>query len=352
MASDTAAVGDPFAPESTSDITAAGEGHAHPPAPADQSRTRHRRGRAPVDVPAAMMAVFDAYVTDIDRPSSPLDADTIRVYISRVRQYLVWLADTLDAGGVDGDPLADPTARDWAARDYRTYLLTVARRKPSTVNAHLTAVDDFYRRRGLGPAAAKRADIPAAAPRALDDKAQTRWLRACEQASARDAALALVGFYAGLRIGEIVALNLDDIRISARKGHLIVRYGKGGRYREVPLHPTLRTALDRWLAARVNWPGVEGSALFLNHRGTRLSTRGAYTVLVALADTAGLDIGRDATFTPHVLRHTAGTTMTRKGVDIVLVAELLGHSMDTARRYALPSRRDRENAIARLTTDG
>ncbi len=45
---------------------------------------------------------------------------------------------------VDGDPLGDPTARDWAARDYRTHLQTVAKRKPSTINAHLTAVDDFY----------------------------------------------------------------------------------------------------------------------------------------------------------------------------------------------------------------
>ncbi|MDQ2710476.1 MAG: tyrosine-type recombinase/integrase [Actinomycetota bacterium] len=54
---------------------------------------------------------------------------------------------------------------------------------------------------------------------------------------------------------------------------------------------------------------------------------------------------------PHVLRHTAGTTMTRSGTDIVVVAEILGHSMETARRYALPSPEDRHTAINRLTTD-
>jgi integrase len=237
-------------------------------------------------------------------------------------------------------------------RDYRTYLLTVARRKPSTVNAHHTAVDDFYRRRGLGPASARREDLPKAAPRALDQRAQLRWLRAAERASPRDKALAHVGFYARLRIGEIVALDLGDIHQSARKGHLVVRYGKGGRYREVPLHPALRTTLDQWLAERAKWPGAETSpAVFLNRRGGRLSTRGAYGALTTLADEAGMAVGRDGDFTPHVLRHTAGTTLTRAGTDIVLVAEILGHSVETARRYALPGEQDRQAAIERLPVD-
>jgi len=48
----------------------------------------------------------------------------------------------------------------------------------------------------------------------------------------------LAGFYAGLRIAETVALDLNNLRTSARKGHLVVHYGKGGHYREVPLHPS------------------------------------------------------------------------------------------------------------------
>ena len=205
-------------------------------------------------------------------------------------------------------------------RDYRTHLLTVAGRKPSTVNAHLAAIDDFYRRRGLGPAAARREDLPGTAPRALSKRAQLRWLRAAEHASPRDRALALVGFYAGLRIGETVALDLGDIRTSARKGHLVVRYGKGGHYREVPLHPVLRTSLDTWIEDRRDWPGADTEAVFLNRRGGRLSTRGAYNALAAIAEAAGIDVGRDAEFTPHVLRHTAGTTLTRAGTDIILQA--------------------------------
>ena len=91
--------------------------------------------------------------------------------------------------------------------------------------------------------------------------------------------------------------------------------------------------------------------MFLNRRSDRLSTRGTYGVLAALAETGGLDVGRDADFTPHVLRHTAGTTMTRSGIDIVLVAEILGHSIETARRYSLPTHHDRQAAIEHLTTD-
>lgn len=124
--------------------------------------------------------------------------------------------------------------------------------------------------------------------------------------------MAHVGFYGGLRIAEIVALDLHDVRSSARKGHLIVRYGKGGRYGEVPLHSALRGTLDVWLGDRAAWPRADDTtALFLNRRGGRLSTRGAYDALTALADAAGIAVGRESDFTPHVLRHTAGTTLTR-----------------------------------------
>lgn len=100
------------------------------------------------------------------------------------------------------------------------------------------------------------------------------------------------------------------MRISARKGVLIVRYGKGGRYREVPLHPQLRTALETWTETRASWPGAAGNpAVFLNRRGGRLTARGAYDVLKVIADDANLAFGRDGDLTPHALRHTAGTNM-------------------------------------------
>ena len=207
---------------------------------------------------------------------APLAAATRRTYTSKVRGYLMWLA-TAD---VDGDPLGEPQARDWAVRDYRTWLVTVAKRAPATVNNTLAAIDDFYTRRGLGPAAAGRLDLPAQAPRALDDKAALRWLRAINAHPApRDRVLALLPFYAALRIAETVALDLDDIALSARKGTLRVR-GKGATVRELPVHPQLRAELALWLDERPNWPGAGTSpALLLNRRGGRLSVRGASSII-------------------------------------------------------------------------
>jgi hypothetical protein len=153
--------------------------------------------------------------------------------------------------------------RDWAVRDYRTHLQAVLKRTPATVNNALAAVDDLYIRRGLGSADAKRLEIPAAAPRALDQRAQIRYLRAVQASSSpRDRALALVPFYAGARISGTVALDVDDLRLSARRAILRI-YGKGERVREVPIHPKLREALENWLEDRKRWPGSDNRALFV-----------------------------------------------------------------------------------------
>jgi integrase/recombinase XerC len=262
--------------------------------------------------------------------AAPLSSETKRTYLSKVRGYLTWLS----GADVDGDPLGQRPARDWAVRDYRTYLLTVAKRAPTTINNTLAAIDDFYTRRGLGPAAADRLDLPTQAPRALDAKAGLRWLRAIQDHSApRDRVLALLPFYAGLRIAEAVGLDVDDVRLSARKGTLRV-HGKRATLRELPIHPQLRTDLQLWLDERPDWPGAQTTpALLLNRRGTRLTTRGASTIFRTIAQTAGLD----DTITAHIGRHTFATTLIRGGTDLITVADMLGHArLDTVRAYTRP----------------
>lgn len=136
------------------------------------------------------------------------------------------------------------------------------------------------------------------APHALDQRAQLRRLRAAENTNPRDRALALTGFCAGLRIGESVALDTTDLRLSARKGHLTVRYGKGGRYREIPLLPVLRNALDTWPAERRTWSNPDQRALFLGRGGQGLTVRAVHDILTTIANAAGIPAGRDADFTP------------------------------------------------------
>jgi integrase/recombinase XerC len=196
-----------------------------------------RRGAQPTALPreyADFLAAYTGVLADV-----PLAADTKRTYVSRVRMYLAWLASPAASRRSQGDPLVSPRARDWAVRDYRFYLLRDADPKRSIrySNNALAALDDFHVRLGLGKAEIGRDDLPKTAPRALDGNAQIRWLRAVEDwPHARDQLLALLPFYAGLRVGDAVALDVPDVRMSARKGVLVV-YGKGGKVREVPIHP-------------------------------------------------------------------------------------------------------------------
>jgi integrase/recombinase XerC len=114
----------------------------------------------------------------------------------------------------------------------------------------------------------------------------------------------------------------------------------------------LRAELETYLMVRATLPGTEASkSLFLNARGRRLTARSATDVLNGIADRAGIKIGRDQDFTSHVLRHTLGATLTRAGEDVMMIAEVLGHSLETARRHTLPTEADRQAAIDKLTVD-
>jgi integrase len=82
--------------------------------------------------------------------------------------------------------------------------------------------------------------------------ARIRWLRAVEaHLSPRDRCIASIPYYAGARISEVVRLDIDDVLLSARKGRLRL-YGKGGKFREVDIHPQLRHELQLWLDERPN----------------------------------------------------------------------------------------------------
>ena len=276
---------------------------------------------------------------------SPLIGHSGRTYASAVRGYLAWL----DGAEADGDPLSDPAARDWAVRDYRSHLVTVAKRAPATVNKVMAALDDFCTWRGLGKASAKRAEIPQRAPQALSTRAAVRYLRAVEACgSARDRAIALVPFYGGARIAETAGLDVDDVALSARKGELRL-IGKGEKSRTVPVHAKLREALAAWLAERPSWPGADGPALFLSRRGDRLTTDAIGDVIAGITAAAGLEDH----ITAHTLRHTFGTSMVRDGVDIVTVAQLMGHArLETTRAYTLATQEDLERAVGSLPVDG
>ncbi len=275
----------------------------------------------------------------------PLSPNTCRAYRARVADYCTYLMAT---PADYGDPLRNPHARDYAARDYKSHLKTARRAKPSSVNLALAAIDHFYRFLGLGAPDVRREDLPKAAPQGLEPADQKRFLRAVERCpSVRDRAIATLFLYTGLRLGELAALDLDDVMLSARKGLVIVRSGKGDAYREVPLNSEARRTLEAWLAERGKRTVAEGErAHFVGRRGGRLSTRTIDLLIRGLAQDAGLKLSC------HTLRHTCFTNLVRGGNDIVMVAEIAGHRrLETTRRYSLPSAADRQAAMERLKVE-
>jgi site-specific recombinase XerD len=149
--------------------------------------------------------------------------------------------------------------------------------------------------------------------------------------------------FATVRLAELVALDVDDARVSARKGVLVVRSGKGDAYREVPLNALLRQVLDEWLAERSKVALDDQPALFLSARGSRLSARATDSAIRKVARDAGIEASA------HTLRHTCLTGMVRGGHDLVVVVELAGHRrLETTRRYSLPSDADRQAAVDSL----
>jgi len=137
----------------------------------------------------------------------------------------------------------------------------------------------------------------------------------------RDRAILETLYSAGLRVSELVGLELDDLDLA--DGVATVR-GKGKRERLALVGHAAKEAISRWLAARIillESIGRRSEAVFLNRNATRLSTRSVGRLLVKYLRQTGLD----PRTTPHTLRHTFATHMLDAGADIRGVQELLGH---------------------------
>ncbi|MGX1804081.1 site-specific tyrosine recombinase XerD [Nocardia sp. NPDC055321] len=148
----------------------------------------------------------------------------------------------------------------------------------------------------------------------------------------RDRALLELLYSTGARISEITALDVDDIDAGDRA---VVLRGKGGKQRMVPIGRPALAAVDAYLVR--GRPGLSGRgrstpALFLNHRGGRLTRQTAWQVLHSAADRAGIA----AKVSPHTLRHSFATHLLDGGADVRVVQELLGHaSVTTTQIYTL-----------------
>lgn len=134
----------------------------------------------------------------------------------------------------------------------------------------------------------------------------------------RDRAIVELIYSSGLRVGEVVSLNEGDIDFDSREVRVV---GKGSKERIVPMGRVALKALKRYQKMREE-KGFSDRALFLNRRGSRISTRQVQLSVAAMAKKAGI-AGK---VSPHKIRHSFATEMVSHGADLRLVQEMLGHS--------------------------
>jgi integrase/recombinase XerC len=153
------------------------------------------------------------------------------------------------------------------------------------------------------------------------DAAQDPWLQA------RDAAMVELLYGSGLRVGELVGLDVAPgefargwVDLQAGEAHVL---GKGSKRRSVPVGAAARTALQHWLALRATLPAAAAQpALFIGRGGTRLTPQSVWQRLRRRSLAAGLA----TPVHPHMLRHSFASHVLQSSSDLRAVQELLGHA--------------------------
>jgi len=265
---------------------------------------------------------------------------TVQSYSSDLKLFAKWFYET---------NREEPTPKSITPidlRQYKHYLLENRGFKPATVNRRLASISAFCKwaeEQGIadGNPCDEISMVPEVrtAPKWLTKREQYALIRAVQKANnPRDEALIKLMLHTGLRASEVSSLRIGDIAISPRKGEVIVRGGKGEKFRTVPLNSNVRKALKAYLALR---PEVDLDHLFVGQRGKRLRPPGIYYLVKQYGYDAKIE-----DISPHSLRHTFGKNLVDADVPLDRVATLLGHSsLNTTRIYTVPSRDDLQDAV-------
>lgn len=280
-------------------------------------------------------AIDDFLAERARRNDSP---NTLRSYSADLREFLEYFSPP----GAEPPPIAGIdllTLREWLAHLYDR------NQKPATIRRKLASLRSLFRylsrehRLETDPARLLRLpktpktipEVPnAEVTNAMIDGSMNQGL--AKPFPTRDRLLLELLYGCGLRVSEAVGLNLEDFDRTER--WLRVR-GKGRKERQVPYGEKAADALSNYLAARLS--EEEHQALFLNHRGTRLTDRGARNIVKFYATY----VAGDSSIHPHTLRHAFATHLLSDGADLRAIQELLGHArLSTTQKYTRVSLTD------------
>ena len=259
---------------------------------------------------------FLTYLRDVRQ----LSAHTIDNY----RRDLAVLQQYCQARGLaSAEEVVESDIRQWVSQLHRRGLAG------SSIQRSLSAARSFFNYLGResgrprNPAASVQAPRrPRKLPKTLDADQVEKYLVFEEKTvtAIRDRAMAEFLYSSGLRLAELVSLNVQDLD---RRSQLVTVTGKGGKTRTVPVGSVAMAAIERWLQVRPGSPDGDGErALFTSARGTRISERSVQARLRL----QGRKSGMHQDVHPHMLRHSFASHMLESSGDLRAVQELLGHA--------------------------
>lgn len=289
-------------------------------------------GPAPCADTASLSGLVVRFLDYVDGQGK--SESTVISYGQGLRAFADWL------GSCGIFALAAVTPRHVA--DWKSHLQRVERLQPATVNLKLVAVSRFFHWavvEGLAPtnpaAAVKQLSRAKLQPHALSEAETQALVRAAEaDGDLRNIAIVELMLGAGLRVSELLALRPADLVLTGTGGKLVVRQGKGGKFREIPIPLSARRAMDAYLET------VEigkGDTIWQGTRGCLATGSAIKKILKRLAAAAGI-----AHIHPHMLRHTfARRYLDANPGDLRGLATLLGHaSLNTTMIYTEPTMDD------------
>jgi len=261
-----------------------------------------------------MVQVFTLYCK-----SKGLADRTLQTYESSLEK----LTDYLHRDGTDSEAITPNHLRGFVAEQLEKGL------SRSSIAIHMRSVRVFFnflaRERVVERNPMRNVDtpkVPQTYPEVLSEEQMKRLLKACNRSTwvgARNYTMLLTFLDTGIRLSELIGLNLEDVNL--QNWTIRVRNGKGSKERYVFMGRSLFRALRKWIDARgVSCPDP---AFFITNNGHRHDLRNVERIIERLATKAGL---QDVRVTPHILRHTFATHYIQNGGDPFSLQRILGHS--------------------------
>ena len=287
-------------------------------------------------MPATLSTLVTGFLAELERENA--SPQTLRAYRNDLLQFVSYLSPA-DAECPAAREIDLLVLREWVMDLYHQGLKSV------TLRRKIAAIRTFWKylvREGMADVDVARLLVIPKAPKNLPRVPSAEQTNSLLDAIAaggvaqplpeRDLAIFEPLYGCGVRVSEVVGLDLDDLDL---EGRVLRVTGKGRKERMVPFTERVREVLNRWLAKRAATVGER--AVFLAVRGGRLSDRAVRRLvkIYAIAFTG------DTTVHPHTFRHAYATHLLREGANLREIQELLGHAqLSTTQKYTQVSLAD------------